>query len=202
MSSDANAKKKPSILDGMPTTEEEMQKSLEFAGTAYEHFLENSEFGQKLKDSHVLKLMREEGLTLAEAIDMPKEQLEAVYALGHQQLVAGDSKKALDTFMQLIQFDPMDERYIYCLGVACQMNGEYAKAAKVFVQFLARDATNPEGYLRLGECFMHAGELENAREVFDLAGAMAEDKPQHSDVLPYVQSMLSNIDAQIAANSG
>lgn len=202
MSSDAKAETKPSILDGMPTTEEDMQKAFEFAGNAYEHFLENSEFGQQLKDSHVLKLMREEGLTLAEAIDMPKEQLEAVYALGHQQLVAGDSKKAQDTFMQLIQFDPMDERYIYCFGVACQMNGKYAEAAKVFVQFLARDATNPEGYLRLGECFMHSGELENAREVFDLAGALAEGKPQHADVLPYVQTMLSNIDAQMAANAG
>jgi Flp pilus assembly protein TadD len=190
-------KAKASILDGLPKNEAEAREAVEMAGRFLETILEDSEFGEMFKNSHVIQRMNE-GATLAEAIELEEEELEALYAVGHQQLAAQDIAKAKDSFLNLVQLNPLDERFHYGLGVALQLNGEIAPAARAYLGFLALDADNAEGYMRLGECFLFSGELENAEEVFRIGKRIAEEDPAHADVVPYAAKMLDTVRARLS----
>ncbi|MEM8575990.1 MAG: hypothetical protein AAGF48_15380, partial [Pseudomonadota bacterium] len=177
--------KKPSILDDMTFPDVNDEKQLEVVSFMLKKLLEGDEntpgLGEVTGTTKTLEKVME-GLTLAEALDLSEEHLEAMYAVAHGYLVAGEPKKAKEAFTQLIQLNPLYERFLYGAGVACQMLGHHAVAAKIYINFLAFDATNPEGYLRLGECFLAADELDESHGAFSAAKAMAEGQEIHADV--------------------
>lgn len=191
---------KRSILSGLPGTEAEVKAQSEYMAGMIREIFGDNEFTRLLDESHVWKQMKE-GLTLADILQLSKDQLEALYSVGHQALAAGQPEKAKDAFIQLIQIDPMDERFVYMLGLSCQMLGEIEHAAKVYVQFIARDATNPEGYLRLAECLLAAGEVTEARDTFRTARNMAEGKPEFAVSLAYAKTMIETAEARLAASA-
>jgi tetratricopeptide (TPR) repeat protein len=115
-----------------------------------------------------------EGQSPAQAMGLTRDDLEVLYAVGFNQLNAGEFNKAADTFTNLCLIDPLEAKNHYCLGMAYQLRGEPRNAAPIFINFLSLDATNPHGYLRYGECLMAQGEKTEALESFRLALIEAE----------------------------
>lgn len=131
-----------------------------------------------LKDNPIMQGVMD-GLTVAQAMGLTREDLEVLYAVGFQKLNAGDVEAARDMFGYLVMIDPLHAPNHYCLGVVFQKLGQMQTAEAEFVNFLALDATNPAGYLRYGECCQARGAVALAREAYELAEA--ECRNGHGD---------------------
>ena len=175
-----------SILDGMPSTQEELKAAMEFAVPIVNHAVDQMQLTERQQS--VLDLMNE-GLSLADILGITKEHRDALLAQGCRFLQVGEIQKARDTLVNLYQLEPHDERVIYALGTSFQLEGDFERAGKLYVQFLALDATNPDGFLRLGECFLGAKEYDNAEHSFDQARALAQ-KAGNARSLAQAKSML------------
>ncbi|PLL11176.1 hypothetical protein C0V75_18015 [Tabrizicola sp. TH137] len=143
-------------------------------GEAVDQFLKDI----KADENPIVRDMME-GLTVAQAMGLTRDELEALYAAAFRLLAAGNFAAAVDSFGYLVMIDPLHAPNHYCLGVAWQGMGRIKDAEREFVNFLALDATNPDGYLRLGECYLHRGATALAREAFELAEA--ECRNGHGD---------------------
>jgi len=157
-----------SILDGLPSSEQEAREAWKFATPIIEAGLAGLTLSPKQQS--MLDLVRE-GLSVADICDISKQERDAMLLQGYRFIKQGDLKKAEDWLMGLHQLDQLDERVIYALAVTMQAKGDFARAAKLYVTFLALDATNAEGYLRLGECFLSAKEYDNAQACFRVGQA-------------------------------
>jgi cytochrome c-type biogenesis protein CcmH/NrfG len=155
-----------SILDGLPTSELQFKEAVKLAGPMMDRMLD--ELKVSTKQQNVIDLMMK-GVSLADIYGLTKEQREALFLKGCRMIQVGQTKKARDWLAVMFQLDPLDKRVIYALALTFQIEGNVSKAAKLFIYFLGLDPTNPEGYLRLGECFLVAGEHENAHGSFEFA---------------------------------
>jgi Tfp pilus assembly protein PilF len=115
--------------------------------------------------------------------------------------VANEGQKARDVFQHLLLIDPLEPKYHFGFAMGYQMMGEVKAAARAYLFFLSLDATNPDGYLRLAECFLQVNEPENAREVLEIAIALAGKQPGYEDVPGYARTLLDSIDARQAAGA-
>jgi tetratricopeptide (TPR) repeat protein len=155
-----------SILDGMPSSEADLKKAMEFVAPHIDKMI--AESGLTEREQSVFELMKE-GLSLGDIYGITKEQRDALLVHAGRFLKAGDIQKARDILLKVYQFEPTDERAIYALATTFQLEGNFSAAGKLYLAFLALDATNPEGHLRLGECFLGAKEYDNAESEFRIA---------------------------------
>jgi tetratricopeptide (TPR) repeat protein len=158
------------ILDGMISSEEELKSAMKFASELSTNALR--EMGPNERTQSILDLMNE-GLSLGDILGVTKEQRDALLNLAIGFIKSNEIQKAQDVLLKLIQLEPLDERANYVMATTYQLAGDFATAGKLYVQFLALDATNPEGYIRLGECFLGAGELDDALASFETASRFA-----------------------------
>lgn len=159
-----------SILEGPFSNKQALQDAAVFANDVIAGTLPSLD-----EASRNLIEATKDGSTLGEVLGITKEQKAALLDLGCRLLQVGETDKAVDVLMRLIQLDPLEERAFYALGVACQTRGELSKAAQMYLQFLGLDATNPMGYLRLGECLLAAKEFSEAQAAFLTAKEFAEE---------------------------
>lgn len=176
-----------SILDGMPSNEQQLNDALKFAEPIVNQAIEK--MGLTERQQGVLKLM-EEGLSLADILGITKQQRDALLAQGGRLLQVGDIEKARDVLIMLYQLEPLDERTIYLLAATYQAEGDFKSAARIYVLFIALDATNPLGFLRLGECFLGAKEYDNAEGMFEQAMKEGQRKNDAANVA-HAEKMLS-----------
>ena len=158
-----------SILDGMPSNEDELKAAVEFAAP----YLDKAVADSPARVAGVMELMKE-GLSLGDIMGLKKEHRDALLVQAGRLLKAGEVGKARDVLIVLYQIEPLDERTIYMLAMTYQIEGDLTAAGKLYVVFLALDATNPEGHLRLAECFLSAKEFENAEQSFSMAKNFAK----------------------------
>lgn len=182
-----------SILDGMISSEAELQAATAMAATAMQDFLAKADLSERQRD--VLALMQE-GLSLADIFDIKKEHRDAMLIQGIRLLQHGEPAKARDLLVGLYEIEPMDERVIYALAATYQVEGDYATAGKLYVQHLALDATNPEGFLRLGECFLANQELDEAVDCFETVRGLVGEGHGTPDHIVHADKMLDIIKAR------
>ncbi len=159
-----------SILEGPFSSKQSLTDAAVFANDMIANMLPSLD-----ETSRNLIEATKDGSTLGDVLGITKEQKAALLDLGCRLLQVGDTDKAVDVLMRLIQLDPLQERAFYALGVASQTRGELNKAAQMYLQFIALDATNPMGYLRLGECLLAAKEYSEAQAAFLTAKEFAEE---------------------------
>lgn len=184
------------ILDGLPKTKAETERTLAIATKVFESGLAKAKLtsGQR----RVLDLMKK-GLSMADIAGISKEERDACLALGCRQLQVGDLVNAEATLLGLVQIEPSDERAIYALAATYQAQRKYEVAGRLYLQFLALDATNPQGYLRLGECFMGAREPEGARGCFEAAKVLNNKGRKDPSVAVLADQMLALLPVTAAA---
>jgi tetratricopeptide (TPR) repeat protein len=168
-----------SILDGLPSNEKQVESALEHAALLTAELLDDP----VLKDRKVIELLGK-GLSIADILDIPERQLEAVFDKACQLVAAGELQKARKLFWMLCQIQPLEERYTYGLATTYQLEGNHRVAGRLYVLFLSLDADSIAGRLRLGECFLGAGEYDNAKAMFlsalRAAGEGAEEDENRS----------------------
>ena len=155
-----------SILDGMPSSTEELMATFQTAGALVNQIL--GELKLEPKEQSVIDLMNN-GHSLATIFDITKQERDALFVKGCRLIQIGQTKRARDFLTVLYQLEPLDERVIYALASTFQIEGDMSRAAKLYIFFLALDASNAEGWLRLGECLKAAEENDQALECFQIA---------------------------------
>jgi tetratricopeptide (TPR) repeat protein len=160
-----------SIIDGMPRSQDELQKMLGLAAPMVEQMIDAADLSPKARS--ILDLMAQ-GLSLADICDITSEERDAMFIKGCRLIQAGDLERARDWLGFLHQLEPMDARVVYAIALTYQTEGNIRTAAQCYVHFIARDATNPEGHLRLGECFLSSREYDHAIEHFQIAKHQCE----------------------------
>jgi tetratricopeptide (TPR) repeat protein len=193
----ANETSPMSIIDGMPSSEAELQEMLGLAAPHVARVIDAAKLTPKAKS--ILDLMAQ-GLSLADICDITSEQRDAMFIKGCRLIQAGDIEKGRDWLTFLHQLEPMDARVVYAIALTYQTEGNFRAAAKCYVHFIARDATNPEGHLRIGECFLSAREYDRAIEHFQIAKDQCELGKGDAAAAAHAAKMLAHAHEKRAAH--
>ncbi|PTW56670.1 tetratricopeptide repeat protein [Breoghania corrubedonensis] len=177
-----------SIMDLGFSSGEDFSRLLAASAPQIEKIMESSGLAQ---DNRV-RLMQA-GYSPKEIFDLTDREVDALFQSGFQALGGGDLQGAQDTFGMLCKLDSLDARFPFALATTYQLQGKFETAAKLHVVALGLDATNVDGYLQLGECLLAARELDNARDVFEVAAALVERGHGEPAMKAQAEAMLSVI---------
>ncbi|WP_160167046.1 tetratricopeptide repeat protein, partial [Rhizobium sp. PDO1-076] len=128
-----------------------------------------------LADDDRIKLMRA-GYSPKEILDLSDDEMDALFHSGFQALRVGDLEKARDMFATLCRLDALDARFPFALASTLQLQGRFDVAAKLYLLALGLDAELIDAYVRLGECLIQAQEYTEARDVLEVALALAGEE--------------------------
>ncbi len=119
-----------------------------------------------------VQLMRA-GYELKDVYGLTEAELDALFQSGCQALGAGGLQQAKWFFSKLCQLDSLNAHYVFALASALQMEGEFESAGRLYFISVGLKATWVEAYVRLGECLIACDELDNAREMLEIAVELA-----------------------------
>ena len=97
------------------------------------------------------------------------EQLEAIYSLCHDDLMAGRFEEGRERASFLLRNEPWDRRFHMAFAFALQNLGQHESAGQFYASAFEMDATDAVCALRIGECLGALNELDEAREAFEAA---------------------------------
>lgn len=185
----------PSLFDGLPRTEAEMREVHRASAAMIGAYAASGKLSPKAQS--IFDAL-DEGLSLADVMNITKEERDALLVQGTRLLQVGDLDGAQEMLLMLYRLEPMDERAVYALAATFQAKQEYAYAAKLYLVFLALDATNPQGYLRLGECLMANREFDEAGAYFEAAKTLAAGTRSETAVNAHADAMLGALASRAA----
>lgn len=133
------------------------------------------------------------GVTPAQLAGISGEQLEAIYGLAVEDLSQARFDEALDRLAFLVQQDPWARRYQIGLAHALQSLGQWESAGRFYAQALLTDATDAMCAYRCGECLGALGDLEAAREAFEVAVKLSWIDLRHAEVREAAQKRLDQL---------
>ncbi len=149
-----------------------------------------------LADNSAVQSIRD-GISPHIVLGLTNDHLDAIFATGLRFMQSGDAAKAQVVFTKLVTFKAIDYRFWYALGTALQTQDHPAEAARAYLYALGLEATDVDTYLRLGECLLSAGELENARDTFQMAVALCVDGHGQDDQRQAAESLIAHTNQRI-----
>lgn len=135
----------------------------------------------------------EHAITPASMKGISDDELEALYAIAHEQLIQGRAKEALDDLVLLVTHNPWDTRFQIAFALALQTLGEYETAARHYGQAFLMDATDAGCALRMGECLMSMDQTTEAAEAFRASIALSFLNPQFDVVREHAERHLDHL---------
>lgn len=118
------------------------------------------------------------------------EQLEAIYSLCHDDLMAGRFEEGRERASFLLRNEPWDRRFHMAFAFALQNLGQHESAGQFYASAFEMDATDAVCALRIGECLSALNELDEAREAFEAAVKLSWLDAQHEEVREKAQAYL------------
>ncbi|MDR0392627.1 MAG: tetratricopeptide repeat protein [Puniceicoccales bacterium] len=109
-------------------------------------------------------------IRLADAFNIPKDKLNAMYAIAYDLYSNDKYEKAVGLFNMLCLYDPLNVDYWQGAGAAYKMLKQYDLAAAVYGTLIQLRSTQMSYYLDLAECFLQLKQVENAKNC--LQGAL------------------------------
>lgn len=113
------------------------------------------------------------GVTPAQLAGIGEAELEAIYSLARNDLVACRFDQAMDRLAFLVSHEPWERRYQVAFAHALQAVGQWESAAQFYVEALLTDATDGVCAFRAGECMEALGDADGAREAFEMAVSLS-----------------------------
>ena len=140
----------------------------------------------------------ESGRTPAEVAGVPRERLEALYALGHHLYSVGEFKDAETTFKSLCLYDYRDPRFWMGLGATLQAQERFAMAAEVYgLAGLASNLGDPSPFYYAALCHLKLGDLEAAEEILGSVQAMGKGAPKDEALMAKAANLAAVVKAAI-----
>lgn len=123
----------------------------------------------------------EDGLTNADLAGITDEQLEALYALGHNLYATGQHRDSETIFKTLCLYDYTQSRFWLGLAGSQQAIGDYQKAVEAYSMAAVAGGMKDLGpFYYAAVCFLKIGDTESAlASLGGLAGLADEGDPEH-----------------------
>ncbi len=99
---------------------------------------------------------------LAAVLHIPKNKLDAMYAIAYQFYTTKKYDKAVNVFTLLSLYDPLNTNYWEGLGAACKGLGDYSRAAVAYYTLTQLRSTQMNYLFMLAECLFHINQIEGA----------------------------------------
>jgi type III secretion system low calcium response chaperone LcrH/SycD len=104
----------------------------------------------------------QEGCSIAAAMGISKEKLEAVYATGYQFFNQGKYEKAMKLFGFLLIHEQSDRRFFIAFGTCLQMLSAPAEAIKYLSIASVWEPSDPGPAVQISECLLSMGRSNEA----------------------------------------
>lgn len=102
--------------------------------------------------------------TVRELKGISDQEIESIYAMGVDFYRAGNYADAEKIFRFLTVFEHTSSKYWTAMGSVQQVQGRYDAAIKAYQMASFLDLHNPKPMYYAAECFVKAGDLDNARK--------------------------------------
>jgi type III secretion system low calcium response chaperone LcrH/SycD len=134
----------------------------------------------------------QEGYSLAAAMGISKDQLEAIYATAYQFFNQGKYEKAMKLFGFLLIHEQSDRRFFIAFGTCLQMLNTPDEALKYLGIASVWEPSDPGPAVQVAECLLA---LNRSSEAYDLLKKIDEEfgsLPQFNKIAAKVKLMLSS----------
>jgi Flp pilus assembly protein TadD len=121
------------------------------------------------------------------------EQLEAVYSLCYEDLMAERFEEGLERALFLVRKEPWDRRFHMAFAYALHQLGQYDSAGRSYTVAFEMDPSDPVCALRLGECLGAMEDVKGAREMFDAAIKLSWLDVSYEDVRQQAERYLDQL---------
>ena len=138
--------------------------------------------------------------TLGAAAGFSEQNLESLYALGHQLYQAGRYDEALKLFSFVTLQNHVEKRYLIATGATLQMLERHSEALGFYGMACFMDPNDPVPVFHGSECLIALGRTDEAAE--GLAGAIADCQPRRHDALRQRAQGLQALLARTANKQG
>ena len=129
----------------------------------------------------ILKKMKDENVTLQQAVGISDTFLEELYSLAHAHYERGNYKESISLFQFLAGCAP--NHYKYMLGLAANLHqmGEYSEAIQGFRVALDLNPVNPMPIYYIADCFLRLGEEEEAAPFYEMMVQAGKAAPEYAE---------------------
>lgn len=134
----------------------------------------------------------QEGYSIAAAMGLSKEKLEAVYATGYQFFNHGKYKKAIKLFAFLLIHEQSDRRFFIAFGTCLQMLNAPEEAIKYLGIASVWEPSDPVPAVQIAECLLS---MKRSNEAYDLLKKIDEEfgsLPEFKKISAKVKLMLNS----------
>ncbi|MDR1254477.1 MAG: tetratricopeptide repeat protein [Puniceicoccales bacterium] len=103
-------------------------------------------------------------IRLADALSIPKEKLNIMYAIAYDLYDNNKYEKAVNIFNMLCLYDPLNTDYWQGLGATQKLLKKYELAALAYSTLIQLRNTQMAYYLDLAECLLQMERIEDAKK--------------------------------------
>lgn len=148
-------------------------------------------------DAQALLQLLAAGGTVAQALDLPPRQLEALYAHGVGQYGQGRLDEAVRVFSLLVMLDHGQRRWVQALATALQAQGHPGRALPYWALVQLLDPSDPEPTLATAHCLLAQGLPREALSALQLVVRQCEVQPARAALGRRAQGLLPLVQARI-----
>ncbi len=143
-------------------------------------------------DHHLLGSLQD-GISIAQKKNIPRDVLESIYALGFSHYQAGNVQKAHDLFFYLSFHDHTNPRFVAGFGASCFQMGKKEQAVQVLEIAADMDPSDPGPVLNLAQTLESLGEQDKARDTLLKVLARAAQHEQFKPVKAIAEAMMERL---------
>lgn len=130
---------------------------------------------QAMQKDIASKLQKGE-ISLKDAMKIPQEKLDIMYALAHEAYTEDKYENALKFFSVLTLYSPLDLDYWLGYSATCKMLQKHDYALLGYATALQLDLKRAETYYRVVECLVKLDKKEEAHKVLISINALVKEK--------------------------
>lgn len=156
-------------------------------------------YGEELEDAvlSAVDQVTRRGVKPKDALGMPPEKIEALYAEAYQYFNNGQIEKAQNLFVALCGLDGDDPRFVLGQGACFHQVKEYEKAQGCYMGAAMMDPSNPVPLFHAVDCAEKMGDLPSASIYLQLCIDRAKAKGNMEDLVKKAELMLESIFREI-----
>jgi|GEM_PF-2283725 len=145
------------------------------------------------RSQEILQKMKNDNLTLQQAVGISDTFLEEMYSLAHAHYQRGNYKESISLFHFLAGCAPNNYKFMLGLAATLHQMGEYAEAIQGFRVVLELNEANPSPLYYIADCLVRLGDEEKAIPFYEMMVEAGKTHPQFKELATKSSLILDGI---------
>jgi type III secretion system low calcium response chaperone LcrH/SycD len=142
----------------------------------------NSSKEERAALAKVVAAALEKGSSIADAMKLPKDQLEFIYSYAIDLYEARKYEDASKSFLYLFYVQPKDPRFVFGYAASLHKLNQYEKAVHHYLLATAGDPTNPTAWFHGADCYVNLGNVAAADAMLTRGIEIAAEQSQYQQL--------------------